>query len=155
MNNLTKINNKILVPSVILLTILFASIYSANRVLAEDTLYPRIVTRLAEKFNLSEEDVNEVFEEDHAAMWQDRQVKMEERLSEAVSAGVITEEQKTLLLTKMNEWQADRSALRQEHREEMESWMEENGINHDSLRQYMGFGGHGGFGKGMGMRFSQ
>ncbi len=150
---MSKINKKIIVPSIITLAVILVSIYGANHVLADENFkYSVIVTKLAQKFNLKEVDVNEVFEQDRQEMWQNRQKLQEIRLGEAVTAGVITEEQKNKILERMNDWQANRTAESQEHREEMQKWMEENGIDHDKLSLYMGFGGRGQFGpKGMGM----
>ncbi|KKQ56055.1 MAG: hypothetical protein US75_C0010G0001, partial [Candidatus Woesebacteria bacterium GW2011_GWC1_38_13] len=78
-------------------------------------------------------------------MWEDRKKTQEERLSDAVSDGIITEEQKRLLIVEMNNWQAERSAQREDRREEMEIFFTENGIDHKKLMPYMGrgrFSGH-------------
>lgn len=137
---MTKINKKYVTPSVILTLVLIASIYGTASALADDTTYPRIVTKIAQKFGLEEEDVNEVFEQDRLQMWEERKKTQEERLSDAVSDGVLTEEQKRLLIEEMNDWQAERSAQREDRREEMETFFTENGIDHEKLMPYMGRG---------------
>jgi len=140
---LTKINKKYVTPSFILTLVLIASIYGTTSALADDTTYPRIVSKIAQKFGLEEEDVNEVFEQDRLQMWEDRKKTQEERLSDAVSDGIITEEQKRLLIEEMNDWQAERSAQREDRREEMGIFFTENGIDHEKLMPYMGRGGMG------------
>src|SRR4030042_3707431 len=144
---MNKINKKIVIPSIITLAVVLASIYGGNYVFANDAVSsPPIISKIAQKFNLNEQEVNEVFEQERQEMWQNRQKIQEERLNQAVTDGIITQEQKTKLLEKMNEWQADKTTQRQEHREEMQTWMEKNGIDHDKLREYLGMGGRKGFG---------
>ena len=72
----------------------------------------------------------------------------EERLSQAVEDGVISEEQKQALQDKWQEMWQERQVEREQHREEMQAWFEEQGIDPEALRQYGGFkmGMHGGFG---------
>ncbi len=141
---MTKINKKYIAPSVVLTLILIASVYGTTRALAEDVTYPRIVTKLAQKFGLKESEVNEVFEQDRLEMWEDQKKMQVETLSDAVSDGVITEEQKSKLIEKLNNWQAEKSAQRADHREEMRDWFTENGIDHEKLMPYMGRGRLGG-----------
>ena len=107
-----------------------------------------MVPRLAETFNLKEDDVEAVFDAVHEERQEEMKKVREERLNEAVSDGVITEAQKTALLDKWEEMQNKR----EQERQEMQQWFEDQGIDPTKLAPYGGFGRHGGFGKmGMGM----
>ena len=133
----------------------------------EDTL----ISKLAERFGTSEEEVQVVFDEHR----QQRRLEMEnqfaDRLNADVTAGTLTEEQKQLILAKHEElqtmrqdmWQEleelspeDRRATMQAQHDEMETWAKENGIDFAELQ--LGFGSmHEGRGmhrgEGMGMRY--
>lgn len=111
-----------------------------SSVLADDTsTFPPIISRIADKFNLQEDDVAAVFdavrEERRDEMMQNR----EENLSQAVSNGVISEDQKQALL---NKWQEMRQE-REQDRTELQAWFEEQGIDESALAQYSGFHHHG------------
>ncbi len=75
-----------------------------------------LVGKIAERFNLDKTEVSKVFEEDRAAHEAEHKVKMEERLSQAVTDGKLTEDQKTKILAKMEELKNNRPT-----REEMQS----------------------------------
>lgn len=64
--------------------------------------YPRIIEKLAQRFNLDREEVKSVFEEERTRREQERSGRMEERLDTFVNDGVITEEQKQMLLQKLD-----------------------------------------------------
>lgn len=89
--------------------------------------------------------VNEVEDERRQKM----QAFRESRLEEAVKAGVITAEQKQVLLNKEAEMEEKQKQLSNEIRQ----WMDNSGIDFQKLAPYkIGFGGPGfggrGFGKG-------
>ena len=133
---------KILLSIVGLAALVATGLLATKAVRADDAVnYPPFVEKLVERFNLNESDVQTFFDEQrvehHQAMLQNR----EERLNQAVSDGVITEEQKEALLNKWEEMQQER----EQHREEMQKWFEEQGIDAEALREYAGFG-HGRFG---------
>ncbi|MFH1896024.1 MAG: hypothetical protein ABH814_00925 [bacterium] len=69
----------------------------------------------------------------------------EERLQEAVTAGVITNEQADALQAKREEMRTQHEQERQAHKQEMQTWAEQNGIDLNALHEYMGKG----FGRGM------
>jgi len=131
---------------------------AVGTVFATESNFCPIAQRIAERFNLSESEVQEVFTEAREERRQEMEVRFEERLNELVNAGEITEEQKGLVLAKKVEMQEKREELKdlsweerkealKELRQEMREWTEENGID---LR---GFGGeYRGFGKGRGFR---
>ena len=115
-----------------------------------------LIQRLAERFNLNQGEVEETFEQHRDQMQEKRKVQQEERLSKLVSEGKLTEAQKNALIAKREEWKNEKEQNREEvqnmtreerreemqgHSEEMQQWMEENGIDHDVLE---------GFGEGMG-----
>jgi hypothetical protein len=113
--------------------------------------HQRMIELIAEKFGKSQDEVEAVFEEIHTEQQEQRLAALEDKLSEAVTAGTITEQQKQLILEKFaeqkaerqerrEESQADREAAREERqaemearRAEMETWAEENGIDLEFL----------------------
>lgn len=113
-----------------------------------------LVDKLAERFNLNKDEVTGVFNELQEERQQQRQADMESKLDEAVNDGVITAEQKQVLLDKYAEMQKIQEQLNQK-RKEMQQWMENSGIDFEKLAPYrIGFGGPGfgrlGFGRGHG-----
>lgn len=125
-----------------------------------------LVDKLATRFNLNKDEVNQVFEEERAERHAEMQQKMEERLTKAVAEGKLTEEQKQKVLAKQAELQAEmeksfreglegknkeeRVQLMQQRHEELQKWADEN----DIPLKYLGFvvhkmgpgpGGHGPF----------
>jgi len=104
-----------------------------------------MIQTLVEKFNLNADEVETVFDEAREGRQQSMQQNREERLNDAVSDGAITEEQKEAL---QNKWE-ERNMEREQHQEEMQAWMDEQGIDHDALRSYNG-PGRDGFDKGFG-----
>jgi len=144
-------NKKILVPTVALTVLTILGIVGAKTIKADNVNnYPPIVQRLVEKFNLNEEDVKKVFDEERQQRQEERQKQLEEGLNRAVSDGVITSEQRQAFLEKHSNMEQQRS----QNREEMRTWFEENGIDQTKLSSYIGFTGRG-FGKGFGERPNQ
>ena len=120
--------------------------------------YPPIVQKLVERFGLNETEVREVFDEVRGERRAEMQAKHEERLNQAVSDGIITEEQKTVIMTKHEQMkvnrgnfkdltQEERQTQREIRREEMKIWVEGQGIDLKELHQSMGGPGKG-FGRG-------
>lgn len=134
-------NKKLLISSLGLAMLLGAGALTASAVSADDATFPPLVERLAERFNLNQDEVQSFFEEQkeehHRLMMQNK----EEKLNQAVSDGVLTEEQKQALLDRWEEMKAHR----EEHHQEMQQWFEEQGIDPEKLHTYLGFG-HRGFG---------
>lgn len=114
-----------------------------------------LIDRLVAKFNLKEEDVRAVFEEERAAHEAERQQRIEDRLTQAVKDGKITEAQKAKIIAKLAELKAERESAREEFknmthderrahmeqkRDELKQWAEDNGLSEELLRSYvMGF----------------
>lgn len=117
-----------------------------------------LVQKIAQKFNLSEDDVQAVFDQDQSERETEHQQVIEEKLTQAVTDGKITEAQKQAILTKLSQIKADhqserdsmkdltrdeRKALMESKRAELEAWAKENNIPTDYLRLFGGRG-HGG-----------
>jgi len=77
----------------------------------------------------------------HADRYAEMKERKEDKLNQAVEDGVITEEQKQALLDKFEE----KKNLKDEHKQDMQAWYEEQGIDPGALREYFGYG-HKGFG---------
>ncbi len=114
-----------------------------------------LIQKIAQKFNLNEAEVKAVFDEEHEAREAERRQNLEDRLSQAVTDGKITEEQKTTILSKVDELDTYRDSLSdktdEERREamktkmaELKAWAEENDIPMNYLRMGGPRGGHGG-----------
>ena len=102
------------------------------------------IQKLAQKLGVEESKVDEAFVQVREERQAEMQEKHEEKLSQAVKDGVLTEDQKSQLAEKQNAHQAEMQNLRQTHKEEMQKWMDEQGIDESKLRTYMGGGGkHG------------
>lgn len=125
-----------------------------------------LIERIASRFNLSTSDVQSVFDEDRKEHQAEMEQRFEERLSEAVANGTVTEEQKALILAKHEELQKEREANfesrkdmtpeerradAEKHREEMKTWAEANNIPDEFVGPGMDGGMHGP-GDGMGRR---
>lgn len=137
--------------------------------------FASLVQKIADKFGLNKDEVQEVVDEVRAEHQEEMQQQREERqaemetsfeeqLTQAVESGEITKEQKQLILAKREEINAsrqtategaedmteeERRAARETEREELETWAEENGIDMKYLMG--GFGGKG-FGGDGGLR---
>ncbi|MCX8008770.1 MAG: hypothetical protein N3A54_03625 [Patescibacteria group bacterium] len=111
-----------------------------------------LIQKIADKFRLNKNDVQAVFDEHHKEMRAVMFARWEEKLSQLVNEGKITQAQKTLILNKMKElaekreanktaWQnKTREEIREQmrkEREELEQWAKNNGIDPQYL---IGFG---------------
>ncbi|MFA5355172.1 MAG: hypothetical protein WC302_00315 [Candidatus Paceibacterota bacterium] len=108
-----------------------------------------LIQELVERFNLNEQEVQEVFDEFEA----ENKEQMEERTSQEFTN--LTEEQKTAISEKMEEMKQKMEGIKDlsgEERQEaidqikegMEAWAEENGIDAPCFRGMFGRGGpHG------------
>jgi hypothetical protein len=143
--------------------ILTGSIFSATRVsaqndLTQNTPMSSLVQKLADKFGLSRDEVQAVFDEEHASREAERETRYHEKLTQLVSDGKITEDQKKLILAKHNEMmerhQSDRDSLdsstlqerktkMQEERAALEDWAKTNNIDVQYLMGMWGGKGHG------------
>ena len=127
---------KVLITTLGLATLIAVGVIGTSITKAEEEGYKLpIVTRIAENFDLEEDEVQAVFDAARDERHQMMQQGKEEKLNQAVSDGVITQEQREALQNKWEEMKAEK----RQYRGEMEVWMEEQGIDNDALREYMGF----------------
>lgn len=133
--------NKKTLATLLALGVITAGGYFGVKSVKADETFPHsdVVQKIAEKFSLNESDVQAVFDSVHEEHMQQMQTSREERLNQAVSDGVLTEDQKNALIQKMEEHIGER----QQNREEMQAWFNEQGIDETKLHEYLGFGGHG------------
>ncbi len=127
-----------------------------------------LATAIADKFNLNKDEVQKVFDEQHAAMEQQRDTQVKDQIAQLVSDGKLTQDQADKLLAKRAEIQKQREAnrdeaktkTRSEMRGEMSTqmnnlrqWAKDNDIDTQYLRYVVGGPGgpHGGHGPGMDM----
>lgn len=143
---ITMIQKKHLLSTALVLTIgsvLFTSSVSAHG-RGFGMNQESIIERFAQAFGKTNEEVSAVFDTLHQEHMTEMQEQLAERLTSLVEAGTITEEQKTLLIEKHAQMQEQREAEKEtlgsmtweerrregdEHRDEMEAWAEENGID--------------------------
>lgn len=119
-----------------------------------------LVKKIAQKFNISQDDVQKVFDEERSAHQAEREKKAGERLQKLVDDGTITAEQKTAIEAKMKELKAEheankgtmkdlsedeRKAKMEEKRSALETWAQEQGLDLSKLKGVFGGpgGGHG------------
>lgn len=114
--------------------------------------FPALIQRIIDKFSLNEAEVEEVVTEYRNGGKEAMQNRFEENLQKAVEEGKLTETQKSAIQAKHEEMQKKREGwanlspeerLRnaEEHREEMRTWAEENGIDLEQAGLFgIGFG---------------
>ena len=102
-----------------------------------------IVDKIATKFNLNKDDVQKVFDEDRSAHEAEHEAKSEEKLTQAVKDGKITEDQKIKIIAKLAEMKSgmetmknsmkdktseERKTLMEQKHTDLEAWAKENNI---------------------------
>ena len=141
--------NKKLITAVVVTTLALASAswlgISQAQAAQENGNSDTLVERIASKFNLSQNDVQAVADEVHTERQQARRAEQDSKLDKAVTDGAITQAQKDALVAKRNELRAKST----QNRDEMQKWMDDNGIDHTKIQSYMGGPGNG-QGRGMG-----
>jgi type I site-specific restriction-modification system R (restriction) subunit len=156
------ISKKIVVPLLVAGVISGVSIFGVSLVNAQEiNTHPMsgLVTRIAEKFGLDQSQVQTVVDQFHSEQQQtrlqDMQKREEERLSQLVNDGKITQAQKKAIIEKQKEMRTkynpetmksmtmeERKAKMTAMQEEMKTWAAQQGVDLSLLRQ--------GFGKGRG-----
>lgn len=145
-----------------LVTVATGTLLGVSSVTAQssDTSAETIVDKIVSTFNLDREEVEAVFEEHREQKHEERQAHWEERLADLVEEGSLTQDQANRLhelhtehhekIEALREQGADRDEIHdqiQQHRDDMKSWAEEEGIELDGLQMFngpRGFGRHGG-----------
>ncbi len=117
-----------------------------------------LVSAIAKKFNLQESDVQQVFDDQHSHMEQERETEIKNEITQLVKEGKLTQAQADALNTKRSELQRERDANRssdqssshkdmktrmEAERTELETWAESNSIDTQYLRYVFGYGGRG------------
>lgn len=119
-----------------------------------------LVEAIATKFNLSESEVQSVFDEQRTQMEAEREAEVKEKVAQLVTDGKISQAQADKINAKRAELKKEREANRdssdtktreemksemEAKRTELEAWAKENDIDDQYLRYVMGGGrGHGG-----------
>ncbi len=103
-----------------------------------------LVQKIADKFNLNKSDVQAVFDQERQEMQAEVQAKYEEKLTQLVKDGKITEQQKQLLLAKHKELESEMASNKDKFKDltpaeiksqmeakrtELEAWAKANGID--------------------------
>ncbi len=117
-----------------------------------------LASKIASKFNLNKDEVKKVLDEDHQAREATRQAdmakKLEERLTQAVKDGKLTDTQKTKILDYVKSQQSfmeslkdktedERKTAMDQKRQEVQKWAKDNGIDEKYVMMFGG-GHHGG-----------
>lgn len=117
-----------------------------------------LVQKIASKFNLNKDEVQQVFDEEREAREAEREKRQSERLQKLVDEGTITSAQKTAIDAKIKELKtereaskdsmkdlsdAERKAAMESKRTELETWTKSQGLDLSKLRGiFMGPHGH-------------
>ncbi|MDF2461184.1 MAG: hypothetical protein K0S68_587 [Candidatus Saccharibacteria bacterium] len=127
-----------------------------------------LVQKISDKFKLNKSEVQAVFDEHKTEKHAQREARLEERLTQAVKDGDITEKQKTAILAKHKELAArfesekdglkdktpeERRAAMQSLRTELDQWAKDNDIDTKWLKGFVVKGFKGGHGHGPGGHF--
>jgi len=165
------VDKKILL-AVLTITILGAGVLTSTKVFAETATsnnpMSTLVAKIAEKFGLNKNEVQLVFDQDRADRQAEMKTKYEERLTQDIKDGKLTESQKVLILAKRQEIEASRQQNRpkdrgslteeerktvreanktkmEEERQALEDWAKQNNIDVKYLFGGLGIrGGQGG-----------
>lgn len=143
-NKKYKTKNLLLISVAVFIFLAFMGVYGVKLIKADEAdNYPPIVQKLVDRFGLNENEVKQVFDETRQEKHEQMQARFEDRLNKAVEEAKITQEQKQLILDKKAEMQANPK----EHKGEMKTWLEEQGID---LKELFPMGTKGGFKKHFG-----
>lgn len=159
--------NKKLALAAVTATLVGSGLFATSTVFAQGTTthtnpMSTLVGKIATKFHLNQSDVQAVFDENRAQRQAEMEAKFEQRLTQAVTNGEITEAQKQLILTKhkeisekrqteMQSMQSlsrdERKAAMDKQRTELEQWAKDNNVDVTYLFGGLGDGprGPGGF----------
>lgn len=153
----TQMKKRVFIPTIALIAILGAVTMGTVSVSAQSPMYGNLVTQIARRYNLKESDVQQVVNEVRVTHQSEMKLKWEERLTQAVKDGKITEVQKKAIIAKHTDLQAEYAALSglsdserkakliQIHAD-LRKWATENGLDSNFL-------GHFGLGEKFGKGF--
>jgi hypothetical protein len=160
---------KNVIISAVVLSFAGVSILGASHVAAQNTTHPEspLIQKIAEKFNLKNDEVQKVFDEHHTDMKRQMEVRFEDKLNKLVTDGKLTESQKQLLSVKLKELREkkisqfkemkdmtpeERKAVMQKEKDELDAWAKEQGIDLKTIFEgnvFMFHRVHGGMGERM------
>lgn len=115
-----------------------------------------LIQSLVQRFHLNQSDVEQFFNDQEQQHANEALTRLEQRLSQDVTSGKLTDAQKAAIVAKAKEAQAKHEAARKlspeeckkmmdQYRTELETWASQQGIDRSYLRDIMGGpGGHGG-----------
>ncbi len=147
-------NKKYILP-VIAMTLVGSVLLGGTYVYAQTETGQTFAAKLALRLGIEEGKVQTALDDIHKEHQVEMQARIEEKLTQAVSSGKITEAQKQAILDKHKTLMASKEALREEFKdmtpeerkammekeqEEMKAWADENGID---LKEFMPFGHKG------------
>jgi predicted RNA-binding Zn ribbon-like protein len=152
---------KVILPGIIALGIIALAVFMASPSFAQTPTSNTLVTRIAERFGLNEEDVQAEFDSFQDEKRAERYALFAERLNDLTTEGKITEDQKVAILDKHEEIQEQMEVL---HKSDSSDKKDEMRALHDELKSFMedlgvdlsmigpmggefGFGGHGHMGR--------
>jgi membrane-bound lytic murein transglycosylase B len=132
----------LVIPAIALIGLLtYGSVAKADD---NQTWHSQMVEQLAAKLGVSEDSVDSAMDEVMEQKRVEREVEREDRfatrLQSFVDEGKLTQAQMDAWLDKQEEWTAEREAEMAAHKEEMQTWFNEQGID-SSLISPMGEGG--------------
>jgi hypothetical protein len=138
-------------------TLGYLGLQEVSALTSTGSTYSTIIENIAKKFNLNQSDVQSVFDETRTQARNDR-------LTQMVTDGKITEAQKALLIVKEAEIEkkikdinakqltaTERQTQIKAVNDEMEKWLSDNKISSEVMRGLGGRGGMEGEARGMGM----
>ena len=147
---------------ILALAIIGTAAATTTLVSAQDTTGTNsIVAAIAAKFNLNQSDVQAVFDEQKSKHHAEMKATMDQKLTQAVTDGKITEAQKQAIAAHFGEMknkkiepgqfkdmtEEERKAFHEQKQAEMDAWLSQNGLTREVLQDVMG---HSKFGrKGM------
>lgn len=146
-----KYSKTLIAASAITGAIGIAGISSTALAATSDDDYSPIVKKIADKFNLKDADVQQVFKDEKTLHQQKHQQGLEDKLDQAVKDGKLTEEQKNQLIAKLeslkSEFKPEKNQQRmlkhQNLHDELEAWAKDNGINNlDDILPHSPMGQH-------------
>ena len=104
-----------------------------------------LIENLAEKFNVSTDEVKGVFEQTRQGRQAEMKKQTEEKLTQAAKDGKITDAQKNTILSKIENIQKQQEEA-MNAREDLRNWASDNNVDLGSILPVKGFGMHRGFG---------
>ncbi len=131
---------RVIIPTIALIAILGAVTIGTVTVSAQSPMYGNLITQIAQKFNLKESDVQDVVNQVRATQQTTMKTKWQDRLTQAVTDGKITDVQRQAIIAKHNELQTqftslqglsvtDRKAKMAQIQSDLKTWATANGLD--------------------------